>query len=90
MDFLEIGDFLTFKNLIGIYNKELEIKDKILGDKQYYRNNASYIYSKYLECHQNMGELINLLKCNCKNSLLDKRSRNSDKLFVDLYYKFNK
>lgn len=81
---------MCFKNLIGIYAKELKSRCERFGVGEYYKNNANYVRNRYLECQLNMEELINSLKQNCDNLWLEKRSRNSDKLFVDLYHEFNK
>lgn len=81
---------MCFKNLIEIYAKELKSMYEKFGVYKYYKNNVSYIRSKYFECGRNMEELINLLKQNCRNLWLNDCSRNSDELFVNLYYEFNK
>lgn len=81
---------MCFKNLIDIYKKNLEVKCKEFGESSYAFNNYSYIAYKYYEFGWNIKKLISLLKENCENKTIQKRLRNSDKLFIDLYYEFNK
>lgn len=81
---------MCFKNLIGIYEKKLSNIIYENGDSFYYPNNTNYIIDKYVSFNKNIKTLLLLLKNNQNDSLVSMRCKNSDKLFLDLYYKFNK
>lgn len=80
---------MCFKNLIEIYRKKLSREfDRLCGD--YSLTNSSYIIEKYRMFDNNINKLLSLLESNVKDRKIGQKFRNSDKLFIDLYYKFNK
>lgn len=81
---------MCFENLIGIYEKELSNIIYENGDCFYYPNNTNYIIDRYVSFNKNIKTLLLLLKNNQNDSVVSMRCKNSDKLFLDLYYKFNK
>lgn len=81
---------MCFENLIGIYEKKLNNIFYENGDYSYYPNNTNYIIGRYVSFNKNIKTLLALLKNNQNDSDVNMRCKNSDKLFLDLYYKFNK
>lgn len=81
---------MCFENLIGIYEKKLSNIIYENGDYVYFPNNTNYIIGKYVSFNKNIKRLLSLLKNNQNDSVVSTRCKNSDKLFLDLYYKFNK
>lgn len=81
---------MCFENLIGIYEKKLNNIIYENGDCFYFPNNTHYIIGKYFSFNKNIKTLLALLKNNQNDSVVSMRCKNSDKLFLDLYYKFNK
>lgn len=81
---------MRFENLIGIYEKKLSNIIYENGDYFYYSNNTNYIIDRYVSFNKNIKTLLSLLKNNQNDSVVSMRCKNSDKLFLDLYYKFNK
>lgn len=81
---------MCFENLIGIYEKKLSNIIYENGDCFYLPNNTSYIINRYVSFNKNIKTLLLLLKNNQNDSVVSTRCKNSDKLFLDLYYKFNK
>lgn len=81
---------MCFENLIGIYEKKLSNIIYENGDSLYYPNNTNYIIDRYVSFNKNIKTLLALLKNNQNDSDVNMRYKNSDKLFLDLYYKFNR
>lgn len=81
---------MCFENLIGIYEKKLSNIIYENGDYFYLPNNTAYIIDRYVSFNKNIKTLLLLLKNNQNDSVVSMRCKNSDKLFLDLYYKFNK
>lgn len=81
---------MCFENLIGIYEKKLSNIIYENGDYFYLPNNTAYIIDRYVSFNKNIKTLLLLLKNNQNDFVVSMRCKNSDKLFLDLYYKFNK
>lgn len=86
----EIGGFVIFKNLIEIYEKELERKISSEGEN-YYIGEASFIkrcYYDYFDRNLNkvISHLKELLDVSFKNKFTD--CYNSEMLFISLYEKY--
>ena len=86
----EIGGFVIFKNLIEIYEKELERKISIEGEN-YYIGEVSFIKRYYYDYFdRNLNKMIlhfkELPDINFKNKFTD--CYNSVILFISLYEKY--
>lgn len=89
MAFLEIGDFLIFKNLIGIYEKELF--KKIDSGENYFPDEVSFINKYYYiyfdkDFYKVFLHLKSLSNINLKNQITSRH--NSEALFIFLCEKY--